>query len=217
MAVKNKSNTGLLIAGGLILLGATGIAVASSRKKSGGGSSGLIDYGSDMMGEYFSYDEFIRSQTALDYNVTSQYNPPASAIVWGKKLAQYVLDPVRRQLGGPVIINSWYRSQDLQNLLVALGFPAVQFSQHRFGGTVDAKYNYLGERRNDLLIRAVLLTGVPFDRMLIEHGTVERPLWIQLEFDGSKTKEQQRGIIIRIPSGTSGQQWSREYTQSIYL
>lgn len=175
------------------------------------------DYGPDMLGKYFSFNEFTRSNVATTYGISEQFNPESWQILNGRKLAQWILDPVREQLGGPVIVNSWYRCQALQNKLIALGYPAVQISRHLLGGTADVKFNYGGERRNDLLIRAVLITGVPFDRMLIEHGSVERPSWIQLEYDGTKLPSQQEGKIIRIPSGTSGSVWSRSYTEGIYL
>lgn len=197
---------------GLIAIG--GFALARSKKKR---RAGLRDFGSDRMGEYFTFDEFIKSQRAQEYDIQQQWNPEQWQIENGKKLAQFVGDPVRRQLGGPLIVNSWWRSQELQDLLRELGYPAAVTSRHFSGGAFDVKFNYNGERRNDLLVRAVLVSGVPFDRMLIEHGTVERPSWIQLEYDGNKTPMQQEGKIIRIPSGTSGTVWSREYTEQIYL
>lgn len=212
MAVGKNRKRNLAIVGGIALLGL--IALGSRRRTRPGE---LKNYGADRLGEFFTLDEFIRSDVAEQYDIQEQFQPNTDHIIWGMKLAQWVLDPVRRTLDGPVIVNSWYRSQELQNQLIALGFPAAEISRHRFGGAADVEFYLDGENRNDLLVRAVLSSNVPFDRMLIEHGTLERPGWIQLEYNGAEPWEKQEGKIMVIPSGISGYEVSRQWAEEFYL
>lgn len=183
---------------------------------------GLTDYGEDL-GEHFSFDEFTHSDTAEQYNITEQYQPNDWAITNGKKLAQWILDPIRNEVDNPVTVNSWYRSPELNQKLIDLGYPAVANSTHLSGGTADITTKVNGIRRNDLIVRAILRNALPFNRLLLEHGEVENPLWVQIEFDGEESQDDQDGTILVIPSegngftGTSGYELSRSEAEDMFL
>ncbi len=63
------------------------------------------------LSEHFMLSEFERSATAekyhIDYHVPSQYIPTL------QQLCKEVLEPLRRFVGGPIVISSGYRCNQL--------------------------------------------------------------------------------------------------------
>ena len=131
-------------------------------------------------------------------------------------LTKYILTPLREGLGVPIIVTSWYRSQELTNKLIELGYGASPNSTHLSGGTIDVEAYRNGVEINGELALEVILMELPFDRMLIEGGTDANPSWIHLEYDGSKSKSDQRRQILRIAQGTTGQYWTAQQVVSLY-
>ena len=146
-----------------------------------------------MMGQYFSYDEFINSTNVCAAHGIENTATDAQ-IEAGMMWVFYVGDPLRRCLGSALFVSSWMRDDDCN---AETG--GVAGSKHLRGDTVDVQYFLGGKRRNDLIMRCLLTQNIPFDKVLIEHGTIEDPQWIHIEFDSSKPVSEQRGRIVRIP------------------
>ena len=208
--LSTNQKKGIAVVGGLGLV--AWLLLSGKRKP----NYTLQSYDDWNIGQWFTYDEVIRSSEALSNGIDN--TPIESELMAATKLAQWILDPIRNFLGGAVIVNSWFRSAELNAFLVSSPYyTAVVNSRHMTGGAADVKFFLNDERRNDLIVFAALATGVPFDRLLIEHGTLERPNWIQLEFDPDKTPEQQNGEILVIPAGNTGYFLSREQANEIYV
>ena len=188
------------------LLGIAGVWLLLQVFTKSANAAGLIDYGDDL-GDHFTWDEFTGSAYAENMGIAQQFDPPSDAILSGRKLAQWVLDPVRNHLNRPVIVTGWYRCQELIDALVDdPNYDASPTSNHVRGDVADIVY-FDDDDEKDIpaLIRAVIQTGVPFDRMLIEGGTLANPQWIHIEYNSDKPINEQRHIIRRInPGGTTG-------------
>jgi hypothetical protein len=161
----------------------------------------------------FTWDEFQRSQVAISQGIKAQFHPPLKAMKNGRKLAKKILQPLRNYIQSPIIVNSWYRSPELNSELINLGYPAAVNSTHLTGGTADVRAQSIENRF--LAIYAIIL-NLPFDRMLLEFGNDSNPDWIQFEYNGQKSDEQQRRQIIRITEGTSGYSMSADEVLALY-
>jgi len=180
-----------------------------TRSSRASASSGVVAPG--MMGEHFTFDEFINSPTCENAGIDN--TPTPAQIEAGKLLAYYILDPVRNWIDDAVIVNSWLRDDDCNEEV-----GGVPGSAHTTGGTADVKYlDENGNKKNWLIVRAVLHLDLPFDRMLLEHGDDFNPSWVHLEFDPDKSPGQQRGEIWRIDNGTHGHMMSRTEAENIFL
>jgi len=208
----SKEDNEKLLGAALLVLGGIVIAVKAFSKSEI--PTGLQDYGDGQLGQWFDMDEFTRSAIAENYGIDEQFDPPESAIQNGMMLAQFILDPIRNFLGGPVHVTSWYRSPELNQWMVDNPhYDAASTSNHLEGGTTDTVYFDPETDNKDLwaLINAALVTGVPFDRLLIEGGTLQEPQWVQLEYNPDLPITSQRRQIWRIhPGGTSGYQLSQQ-------
>lgn len=185
--------------------GAVGLYLALT---SGSSKSGSLAAG--MMGEYFSYDEFVGSNTCEANNIPNV--PNYDQLNAGKLLAQYILDPLRHCLG-PVHVSSWLRVPDCNH---AVG--GVSDSTHLTGGTADLYYLHEGIEKNWLIMRCLLANELPFDRVLIEYGTLQDPETIHVEFNPDLDPDDQRQQIWRInKKGFHGYQMDRLEAEQIYL
>ena len=208
-----KDNTGFWLLGALLFGGAI-ISKLSGRSKP---DYTLEDFGEGQLSEWFNWYEFTHSNTAVAEGIPNI--PNDQQIIAGMELAQWVLDPIRNYLGGAVKVNSWFRSPELNQWFVdSPQYDAAVFSYHMTGGAADIKYILDGVKRNDLLVAALLATDAPFRRILIEKGTLDRPAWIQIEYDPDVLPQDQIRQILVIPegSGTTGYYLSREEAVNLY-
>jgi zinc D-Ala-D-Ala carboxypeptidase len=115
-----------------------------------------------MLSQYFSLEEFTRSQTAARHGIDMRV--PANVLANLTHLARDVLDPIRRRLGVPIIVTSGYRPPKLNTLVGGSGS-----SDHMVGLAADIVCNSLGLRTFADLVReqAELL---PVEQVIVEFG-----------------------------------------------
>jgi hypothetical protein len=167
-----------------------GVALVGLFSKKTGSSELSVQDG--MLGKYFDIDEFTRSPTCSAHNEHNEYT--SDNIFAALNLVYYIGDPLRECLGGRLIVNSWFRNPQCNDLV-----GGADESNHMDGGTFDVKYLLNGERRNDLIIRCLIENDLPFDRIILEYGTLTRPQWVHIEYNVALEPDQQRGIIYRLP------------------
>lgn len=83
-----------------------------------------------MLSEHFSYDEMVRSQTALRLKISNR--PSYSYSINLLLLCCDLLEPIRKRFASPVIVTSGYRSERLNR---AVG--GALNSRHLFGRAAD--------------------------------------------------------------------------------
>lgn len=104
----------------------------------------------------FDWKEFEKSDTASRLHIVNVIND------WDvrdniKALVENVLQPLRDAWGGPIFINSGYRSKELNE---AVG--GVETSQHRKGEAADC-----GVTDPYALAKLVLRMKLPFDQLIV--------------------------------------------------
>lgn len=126
----------------------------------------------------FSYSEFTHSDEAVK-NGIKNYIPSADvrdAIYW---LVWDVLQPLRDYLGASLIVNSGYRSEQLNTLL-----GGAKTSQHRKGEAADIRSPFFSPLE---IARAIIFLQLPFDQLILY------PTFVHVSH---KRKGAQRGQVL---------------------
>lgn len=120
-----------------------------------------------LLSPHFCLDEFTKSSTAIKNGI--QNNPPQEAVENLKRLCQSTLEPLREELGLPVVITSGFRTKALNDLLAH----SSERSQHMQGQAADfyVPPGQSGLSRRELLIKAfrLIITSeqIDYDQLIL--------------------------------------------------
>ena len=103
----------------------------------------------DKISKHISYKEATRSNTALRRGIDNI--PDVEELENMKLIAEKVFEPLREHVGGPIKINSFYRSPELN---VAIG--GSKKSQHCKGQAIDLDDTYYIIKEDENTIIALL-------------------------------------------------------------
>ncbi len=159
---QTRSYTPVLVILGVLAAGGTGLWYYNKTK-------GLT--------ENFVPSDVSRSKTATDQGIKEQFKVPGNIMKNARLFARKVLQPVRDELGAPIFVNSWWRHPKTN---AAVG--GASDSAHLKAQAADLRTVINQEFRNDILARAVLTSEVPFTKMILEYGTLDRPLLVHLRY-----------------------------------
>ena len=127
----------------------------------------------DKISDHISLREGINSHTAkrmgID-NVPDEYHITNMYI-----LAHKVFEPLRKWVGGPIKINSFFRSTELNK---AIGGSST--SQHCEGRAIDIDDTY-GCKTNSEMFNYIK-DKLDFDQLIWEFGDDENPDWIHVSY-----------------------------------
>ena len=123
--------------------------------------------------DHITYAEAIHSQTAKRKGIDNTPNP--NQIEAMKVLAKKVFEPLREWVGGPIKVNSFFRSPELNT---AIG--GSKTSQHCKGQAIDIDDVY-GYKTNSEMYHWVK-ENLNFDQMIWEFGTDTQPNWIHISY-----------------------------------
>lgn len=130
--------------------------------------------------KYFTIGELTESATARRYNIK---NVPGIAELNNLiSLVENLLDPLRELLGRPVFVSSGYRCRVLNNKV-----GGSKTSQHMKGQAADI---YLKGLSNIVIAKVLVASGLQWDQMIIEKGTIQNPQWIHLSYKTSGNRNQ---------------------------
>lgn len=135
--------------------------------------------------EHISEKEATKSITALRLGIDN--TPDGDTLINMKTLAEMVFEPLREWVGGPIKINSFYRSSALNE---AIGGSAR--SQHCQGRAMDIDDIY-GHKTNKEMFEW-LKEHIDFDQMIWEFGSGENPDWIHISYH---SQEKNRNRILK--------------------
>jgi len=126
--------------------------------------------------KYVSYNEVVRSNTALRKNIDN--SPNAEQIERIIILCKKVFDPLREWVGGPVKINSVFRSKKLND---AIG--GSKSSQHMAnkGAAVDIDDVY--KHKTNLEMFYYIKENLQFDQLIAEFPENGEPRWIHVSYN----------------------------------
>jgi len=126
-----------------------------------------------MISKHISEKEGVYSRTALRLDID---NTPTKE---HKKnmclLAENIFEPLRAYVGGPIKINSFYRSPELNK---AIGGSSK--SQHCHGQAIDLDDTF--GRMTNAEMYEFIKEHLDFDQMIWEFGDDENPNWVHISY-----------------------------------
>lgn len=139
-----------------------------------------------MISKHISEKEATKSVTALRLGIDN--TPDGDAIANMKELAEKVFEPLREWVGGPIKINSFYRSSALNE---AIG--GSTRSQHCKGQAMDIDDIY-GHKTNKEMFQWIKENLNSFDQMIWEFGNEDNPDWVHVSY---VSEEKNRNRILK--------------------
>lgn len=126
-----------------------------------------------MISEHISKKEATFSTTATRRGID---NTPGEYELQNMELiAEKVFEPLRKHVNGPIKINSFYRSEELNQ---AIGGSSK--SQHCQGRAMDLDDTYGYMSNADMY--NYIKDNLDFDQMIWEFGTEENPDWVHVSY-----------------------------------
>ena len=126
-----------------------------------------------MISEHISYREGVYSITATRLGINN--TPEDDQLHFMEIIAEKVFEPLRDWVGGPIKINSFYRSPELNT---AIG--GSKTSQHCKGQAMDID-DTLGRATNAEMFHWIK-ENLNFDQMIWEFGDDDNPDWIHISY-----------------------------------
>ena len=132
--------------------------------------------------EHVSYKEVIKSNTATRRGIENI--PSGEQMENIKLLCENVFEPLREHVGGPIAINSLFRSVDLNR---AIG--GSSSSQHCAvnGAAMDIDDTYGGMSNADMF---EFIKKLDFDQLIWEYGDDENPDWVHVSYKKNGNRKQ---------------------------
>ena len=126
-----------------------------------------------MISEHISYKEGIYSATATRREID---NVPNNEQLDNMKLiAEKVFEPLRKWVGGPIKINSFFRSVKLNKVI-----GGSSKSQHCKGQAIDIDDTYKVVANSDMY--NYIKNNLDFDQLIWEFGDDDNPNWVHVSY-----------------------------------
>ena len=126
-----------------------------------------------MISKHISDKEGVYSRTALRLGIDN--TPTEEHLNNMRLLAENIFEPLRAYVGGPIKINSFYRSPKLNK---AIGGSTK--SQHCYGQAIDIDDTF-GRCTNAEMFEFIK-KHLNFDQMIWEFGDNENPNWVHVSY-----------------------------------
>ena len=138
--------------------------------------------------EHISYKEGVTSNYAKQYNIDNK--PKAEHIKNMEILAEKVFEPLREWVGGPIKVNSFFRSKELNTRI-----GGAMSSSHLDGQAIDI--TSLGGK-NNLEIFLYIKDNLDYDQIISEFPDSDGvPKWIHVSYKSKKLNRKQALEIKR--------------------
>ena len=122
---------------------------------------------------HITYAEAIHSNTAKRRGIDN--TPSQTQVEAMKLLAEKVFEPLREWGGGPIKVNSFFRSEALNEAIGGSGT-----SQHCKGQAIDIDDVY--GRKSNAEMYNWIKENLDFDQMIWEFGTDMQPNWVHVSY-----------------------------------
>lgn len=126
-----------------------------------------------MISQHISEKEATKSITAMRLGLAN--TPDGNILTNMKSIAENIFEPLRKWVGGPIKINSFYRSETLNK---AIGGSSK--SQHCEGKAMDIDDIY-GHKTNAEMFHFIK-ENINFDQMIWEFGDSTNPDWVHISY-----------------------------------
>ena len=149
----------------------------------------------EKISKHISYKEGTRSITALRKGINNIPNDYELANM--EAIAANIFEPLRKWVGGPIKINSFFRCKELNTVI-----GGSSNSQHCQGRAIDIDDTY-GHKTNAEMFEYIR-TNLNFDQIIWEFGTDTNPEWVHVSY---VSEEQNRKRCLKA---------SRENGKTVY-
>jgi len=129
--------------------------------------------------KHISYKEATYSNYAKKHKIEN--TPDDEQIKNMKLLAKEVFEPLREWVGGPIKVNSMYRSDELNS-----GLNGSINSSHLKGQAMDITSMGL---KSNLEMFNYIKDNLDFDQLIWEYGK-RNPVWLHVSFNSVKNRKQ---------------------------
>ena len=126
-----------------------------------------------MISKHISYKEGVYSRTATRLNIDNKPNDDQMQNMC--LIAEEVFEPLRVWVGGPIKINSFFRSPELNK---AIGGSTK--SQHCHGQAIDLDDTF--GRATNAEMYEFIRKYLDFDQMIWEFGDEDNPDWVHVSY-----------------------------------
>ena len=123
--------------------------------------------------KHISYKEGVYSRTAMRRGIKN--NPNAEQMENMVAIAEEVFEPLRMWVGGPIKINSFFRSPELNKAIGGSGK-----SQHCHGQAIDLDDTF-GKATNAEMYNFIK-KNLDFDQVIWEFGDDNNPDWVHVSY-----------------------------------
>tara|TARA_R110002012_G_scaffold123130_2_gene273417 strand:- start:632 stop:1090 length:459 start_codon:yes stop_codon:yes gene_type:complete len=127
--------------------------------------------------QHISYKEGVYSRTATRLGIKNEPNDEQMKNMLN--IAQEVFEPLRMWVGGPIKINSFFRSPELNKAIGGSGK-----SQHCHGQAIDLDDTF-GRATNAEMFQFIK-KHLDFDQIIWEFGDDENPDWVHVSYVNEK-------------------------------
>lgn len=145
------------------------------------------------LSENLTVAEFSKSDTAKRKGIDN--TPKDAHLEAAKELAKNIFQPIREHFAVPIFLSSGYRSDALNK---AIGGSAT--SQHSKGEAIDIDMDGRKGPSNTEIFHYIR-ENLPFDQLIWEFGTNEKPDWVHVSY---KKGGPQRGQILQAKRNSAG-------------
>jgi len=126
-----------------------------------------------MISKHISYKEGVYSNTALRRGIDNAPNEEQLANM--KLIGEKIFEPLREYVGGPIKINSFFRSAKLNT---AIG--GSRTSQHCKGQAMDIDDTF--KHKSNAEMYHYIKDNLDFDQMIWEFGDDDNPNWVHVSY-----------------------------------
>lgn len=138
--------------------------------------------------EHISYKEATYSNTAKILGLSNK--PKKEHLEAMELLAEKVFEPLREWVGGPIKVNSFYRSEEVN---CRIGGASLT-SAHMVGQAIDI--TTMGKKSN-LEMFEYIIENLEFDQVISEYPVNGEPSWIHVSYKSKKDNRKQALEIRR--------------------
>ena len=131
-----------------------------------------------MISKHISEKEATKSITAIRLSLAN--TPDGNILTNMKSVAENIFEPLRKWVGGPIKINSFYRSEALNKAIGGASKNGKQTSQHCFGYAMDIDDIYAYKSNAEMF--NYIKENLNFDQMIWEFGDSTNPDWVHVSY-----------------------------------
>ena len=126
-----------------------------------------------MISPHISYKEATNSTTAIRRGIDN--TPNDLQLEYMELLAEKVFEPLRKWVGGPIKVTSFFRSEELNKRI-----GGSNRSQHCKGQAIDIDDTFKVVANSDMY--NYIKNNLDFDQLIWEFGDDENPSWLHVSY-----------------------------------